>query len=183
MKAIALDIETTGVNMNVDTITCVAIVGEEFKDSWHMGPGYNHEQSRDKLKFYLDSCEKILVYNGALFDIPFLQKFYNFENCDVGNWMLKLVDPFYSARALLGRECCPKLSVILNLNGIAPKTSSGCEAIVMAREGRWEELRSYCENDTNVTYDLLNRNVMMWVSGLSYCPHSEHPWKLVHATN
>jgi len=173
---IALDIETTGVNMNVDTITCVAIVGNDFHVSWHMGPGYDHEERKAQLRLHLNSCEKILTYNGTLFDIPFLQKFYDLEDKEVGTWMLKMVDPFYCAKSLLGWECCPKLAVVLKLNGIAPKTSSGCEAIVMAREGRWEELQSYCVNDTSITYDLLNRDLIAWVNGLSYMPHAERPW-------
>ena len=174
---LALDIETSGVNMQLDTITCVALVGENFKLSWHMGPGYDHEKCKQQLKLHLDACSKILTHKGALFDIPFVQKYYSFKDAEVGVWMLKLVDPFYSAKSLLGWGCCPKLSVILHLNGISPKTSSGCESVVMAREGRWEELRSYCENDTSVTYDLLNRYIIAWVNGLSYIPHARCPWK------
>lgn len=176
--AIALDIETTGVNKATDTVTCVALVGKEFKLSWHMGPGYEHEVCRDQLKLHLDACREIYTYNGALFDIPFLQKYYEFNDEEVGSWMRKLMDPFYSAKSLLGWDCCPKLSVVLKLNGISPKISNGGEAIVMAREGRWEELREYCENDTSVTYDLLNRDLIVWVNDLSFIPRSIQPWKV-----
>ena len=178
--AVALDIETTGVKMDIDTITCVALVSKNWHDCWHMGPGYNHSEKKELLKKYLNEAEKIIVYNGALFDIPFLQRFYAYENCEVGPWMMKLVDPFYSARVLLGRDACPKLSQILFLNGISPKTSSGLEAVNMAREGRWDELANYCLNDTKVTHDLVfNRNILSWVGGVAYQPHSTSQWRLV----
>jgi len=178
--AVALDIETTGVKMNEDTITCVALVGEGWNACWHMGPGYNHMEKRELLRDCLNNAQSIIVYNGALFDIPFLQRFYNFEDGEVGPWMMKLIDPFYSARALLGRGACPKLSQILSLNGINPKTSSGLEAVNMAKEGRWEELADYCLNDTMVTYDLIhNRKEVNWVGCVAYEPHSVSQWKLV----
>lgn len=176
MKNLALDIETTGVNIDHDTITCVALVGEDFELSWHMGPGYDHETRREELKSHLDTCDRILTYNGALFDIPFLQRYYGFKNAEVGTWMLKMVDPFFSARSLLGREVCPKLSQILLLNHIQPKTACGSDAVIMAREGRWEELKDYCVNDTKITFDLLNRDSINWVSGLTYTPHKKLQW-------
>ena len=178
--AIALDIETTGVKLNEDTITCVALVSRDWSACWHMGPGYDHEEKKVFLKKSLDEAEEIIVYNGALFDIPFLQQFYEYADSEVGPWMLKLIDPFYSARAILGRGACPKLSQILSLNGIAPKTSSGLEAVIMAKEGRWEELADYCLNDTKVTYNLITDcNGIRWVGGIAYQPHSISQWTLV----
>lgn len=178
--AIALDIETTGVNINEDTITCIALVSKEWQTCWHMGPGYDHEGKRKTLQDCLNNAETIIVYNGALFDIPFIQKFYNFTDKQVGQWMMKLMDPFFSARVLLGRGACPKLSQVLSLNGINPKTSSGLEAVNMAKEGRWEELADYCLNDTKVTHDLqYNRTVLRWVCGVAFEPHSVCQWKLL----
>lgn len=165
--SVALDIETTGLRAT-DLITCIAVAGEGWAMTWDMGPSYNHQQTAEQLGTILDESTSIYAYNGAKFDIPFIQRHFQFPDSRVGAWMLKLVDPLYAAQVLLGFEACPKLSAVLALNGVAAKTSSGTEAIAMARNGQWDRLRDYCANDTSVTYQLLERDELKWVHGLAF---------------
>jgi len=176
MESVALDIETTGLGPQ-DQITCVAIAGRYCAWVWTMGPGYDHEETKEAVAFQLNEAHRIYTYNGATFDIPFIQRHFDFPDDTVGRWMAKLVDPLYAARALLGYEACPKLSEVLLLNGIHPKTASGAEAITMAREGRWDELADYCANDTKVTFQLLDRPEIFWAKGLLFLPKSNRMWK------
>ena len=43
---------------------------------------------------------------------------------------------------------------MLELNNLSSKTASGGDAIVMAREDRWDELVSYCLMDAKLTLSL-----------------------------
>lgn len=172
---VALDIETTGLSL-ADTLTCIAIAGRDHCWTWCTGPGYNHEETKEAVEYQLNTAARILTYNGAAFDIPFLQKHFAWSDETVGSYMAKLIDPLYAARALLGYEACPKLSEVLLLNGIQPKTASGAEAIVMAREGRWEELADYCANDTRITYELLARAEVYWTQNLVFRNSSVAIW-------
>ena len=175
MDACALDIETTGLGPQ-DRITCVAIAGEGWSWIWTLKQDADRDNYKEHIQYQLDAASTIYAFNGATFDIPVLQREFNFTNQDVGRWMLKLVDPLYAARALLGFDACAKLSDILRLNGVEPKTSTGQQAIVMAREGRWEELASYCENDTRVTFELLSKDCIYWTHNLQFRPKSKGVW-------
>ena len=171
----ALDIETTGLSLQ-DKITCVAIVKASCSWVWTFANEEVKQNSRQFIQEQLDSASVIYAYNGGTFDIPFLQREFGYSNETVGKWMMKLVDPLYSARALLGYEACPKLSQVLSLNGIQPKTSSGSEAVLMAQQNRWGELADYCLNDTTVTFDLLKRDTIVWTHGLKFIPRSKQVW-------
>ena len=174
----AIDIETTGLSL-ADTITCIAITGDGWSWTWTMGhPDYNHEETKEAVKFQLDNASVIYAYNGTSFDLPFIQRFFGYSDETLGAWMLKLVDPLYAARALLGFGACPKLKQLLEMNDLHPKTASGAEAVDMAREGRWEELASYCLNDTVVTYELLDREKIVWTHGLVYSKGTRGLWRL-----
>ena len=173
----AFDIETTGLGLN-DSITCVAIAGDGWSWSWHMGPGYNHEETKQEVKAQLDWATVLYAYNGASFDLPFMQRYFGYSDEDVGRWMGKLVDPLYAARGLLGYEACAKLAVILELNGLPPKCGSGSNAIDLARDGRWEELAEYCTGDAQLTLQLLDLPSVKWVNGLVFRGLSTEVWAL-----
>jgi uncharacterized protein YprB with RNaseH-like and TPR domain len=174
-EPLALDIETTGLTLD-DKITCVAIVKKDISWVWTFKDEEVKHNSRESIQEQLDSATVIYAYNGATFDIPFLQREFQFSNEVVGKWMLKLIDPLYAARALLGYEACPKLSDVLRLNGVQPKTSSGREAIEMAKAGRWDELANYCLNDTIVTFKMLQKDKVYWTHNLVFFPRSKQVW-------
>jgi hypothetical protein len=82
----------------------------------------------------------------------------------------------YAAKNLIGTKICAKLDVILALNGLPTKTSNGMEAVHMAREGRWEELREYCLSDTILTRNLMLSDPVFWVENLKYAPLTRCVW-------
>lgn len=47
------------------------------------------------------------------------------------------------------------LQKVANILNIGCKTASGLEAITMARDCRWDELESYCMQDSKLTYDIV----------------------------
>ena len=165
MGSAAFDIETTGLGPT-DSITCIAIAGDGWSWTWHMGPCYDHEETKQQVKDQLDWATVLYAFNGASFDLPFMQRFFGYSDETVGSWMAKLVDPLYSARALLGYDACARLSVILELNGLPPKCGCGEDATALARDGRWEELENYCIGDAELTFRLLCSDKIRWVHGL-----------------
>lgn len=175
--AAAFDIETTGLGPT-DSITCIAIAGDGWSWTWHMGPGYNHEETKQQVKDQLDWATVLYAFNGASFDLPFMQRFFGYSDNDVGRWMSKLVDPLYAARGLLGYEACAKLAVILELNGLPPKCGSGSNALDLARDGRWEKLTEYCLGDAQLTYELVSLESIKWVRGLHFKKNTVALWSL-----
>ena len=172
---ISFDLETTGLESH-DRITCAGIVGPDYEIAYTFGPNDSFEENRAAIVDILNKAPLICMYNGASFDIPFMQRFFGLNDETVGFWMLKLVDPLYAARGLLGTKACEKLNVILALNGLQPKTSHGLEAVNMAREGRWDDLKSYCLSDTRLTRELILCKPVYWASGLKYAPLTRGAW-------
>ncbi len=72
---------------------------------------------------------------------------------------MKTFDVFELSRLALGRYF--SLSKILEKNQIESKSGTGAEAIKLAQEMRWEELGSYCLQDTKVTHMLSKLQVIM----------------------
>ena len=177
MQAVAFDIETTGLRP-ADSITCVAMAGPSWSRVWTMGPDYDQEETKEAVKYQLDRADVLYAFNGASFDLPFMQRFFGYSDTDVGRWMSKLVDPLYAARGLLGYEACAKLSVILDLNGLPPKCGSGSNAIDLARDGHWDELAEYCIGDAQLTLQLMELPTIRWVGGLEFRGLCTNVWAL-----
>lgn len=49
------------------------------------------------------------------------------------------------------------LNLLCQHNGVQMKSSSGCEAVRMAAQGRWKELLDYCADDVRILCDLYRR--------------------------
>jgi len=172
---ISFDLETTGLGAH-DTITCVGIVGPDFEVAFTFGPRDSFENNRAEILDILDRAPLLCSFNGPSFDIPMLQRCFGLDDQRVGSFMQKIVDPLYAAKALLGTRACAKLDVILALNGLQTKTSSGLEAVKMAREARWDELADYCLSDTRLTRELILCSPVFWVDNLSYAPLTRSVW-------
>lgn len=160
---VALDIETTGLGLT-DTITCVAIAGNDMVHAWSIKDDRDTTQVAIEIAAVLDEAELIYTYNGATFDIPFMQRVFHYSNVTVGRWMIKLVDPLYAARALLGYQACAKMSEILAKNQMESKIANGSKAVDMAYAGQWDELEEYCKMDALLTYRLIERKDIDWKS-------------------
>ena len=149
---LSFDIETTGLT-RADRITAACVYNPEygiretflFKDE-HVSP----------VRFlkYLDEANVLCAFNGARFDIPFIQREFNIDPSRVTNWMSKLVD-LYEMSWLVFKQGF-SLNKVLTMNGIPVKTGCGREAITLAEEGRWNELGDYCMQDTIKTHAVTN---------------------------
>jgi hypothetical protein len=66
----------------------------------------------------------------------------------ITRWVLKTVDPLEYLR--LSGHRASSLDKICIHNNIASKSSTGLRAIEMARDGQWEELEQYCQQDVSI---------------------------------
>ena len=164
---LVLDIETTGLDRDKDNVTCVCFKAAGWTLVWP-NPERGHWATAAQMMELLDEADRIGGYNIVSFDIPFLATFFGFTDEQVGRWIRKSLDPLFCARALLGFDCCPKLSTVLELNGAPPKSGTGADALALAREERWDELASYCMQDVASTYELLMRERIEWTGGLEF---------------
>ena len=146
---LAFDLETTGLDPSRDAITCAC--------------AYDPAAGIDRLFFpplgddlgpffaLLDAAPVLCAFNGARFDLKFLETRHALPAERVGAWALKLYDIYEACSLAFGSAF--SLNALLGANGHACKTGSGKEAIVLAEQGRWEELGSYCRMDTVKTHE------------------------------
>lgn len=153
---LAFDIETMGLDSLRHDIT-VAAVYDPHRGIKHCYNFIRHKhnperwaEERDAFLKALDDAEILCAFNGIRFDIPFISVHFKVPQQRVGRWVLKTVDLFYRWKML--RNVTFSLDNLLIANNLPVKTSKGCFAIEMAREGRWEELEDYCMNDTILTH-------------------------------
>lgn len=149
---LAFDIETTGLSMVRDRITCVSAYdssrGVRFCVSTPGG------ERVDAFLDLLDSAPLLCAFNGVRFDVPFIAAQWGVEPSRVAAWVLKLVDPYEIARLALGKTF--SLNALLKANGMEFKTGKGCEAVTWAKTGQWARLEEYCLSDTIKTHDLVS---------------------------
>jgi hypothetical protein len=152
---LAFDIETTGLRMGADTVTCACAYDPDngIEEVFLFAPSDSDSESLAKREGFmglLDAAERLCAFNGVRFDVAFLARSWGVPGARVGGWVRKLVDPFEASKLALGRTF--SLERLLRCNGLQGKTGSGLQAVAMAREGRWRELGEYCMHDTRVTH-------------------------------
>ena len=143
------DIETTGLT-DKDKVTVVCT--EDYESSARKVFNFARtvsEDERDVLRRELmldfDSASSLCAYNGVRFDLPFMQRALDVPSATVTAWVLKTVDLLEYLR--LSGMPWSSLDAICLANGLATKTSSGMEAVLMAGRGNWPELEAYCAHD------------------------------------
>lgn len=143
---LAFDLETSGLDPEVDEVTCACAydpdAGVDLTFYFRGGAG----DTPEAFFALLDQSPRLCAFNGARFDLPFLQARYAIPDARVGRWALKLYDVYEACR--LGFDSGFSLNALLAANGLDSKTGTGGDAVVLAREGRWEELGAYCRQDT-----------------------------------
>lgn len=100
----------------------------------------------------LASCKAHVAFNGLRFDMIVMKKHF----CDDANYqsaLKRLHDP-YRDISMVGSY---SLNSLLITNGLSPKTASGKEAPKMWKEGRYEELESYCMSDVELLAELVTK--------------------------
>jgi hypothetical protein len=145
---LAFDIETTGLDAETCDVTCACAYDPDrgIERSFVFSQGGSPEE----FVSLLDEAPRLCAFNGVRFDVPFLAKRWNISDEKVGQWMLKMIDPFEACKLALGQTF--SLNKLLSENGLEGKTGSGLDAVNMAKDGRWDELAEYCMHDTKVTH-------------------------------
>ena len=147
---LAFDIETTGINSDA-VATCACAYDPDagidqlffFKDGTH-----------EDFFVLLDQASTLCAFNGARFDIPFLQERFKIPDNRVAAWRLKLHDLYEACYLSFGGAF--SLNALLAANDMASKTGTGKDAIHLALEERWDELGAYCRQDTIKTHAVSN---------------------------
>lgn len=155
---LGFDIETTGLIAAIpeSEISVVCLIDSETEVETALffirEDAEGKQKLRERLLDALDEAAMLCAYNAVLFDIPFIVKQLGVEPERVKGWLLKLFDPFHAMRTAFHTTC--KLDKMLALNGLECKSSTGLEAISMARNGEWERLENYCMDDVRLTVQL-----------------------------
>jgi hypothetical protein len=162
---LAFDIETEGLDSSVHGITCACAFDPDagIERAFLFARG----DSPEEFMALLDAAPRLCTFNGVHFDIPFIARRWGVDIGRVARWMLKLVDVYEASRLCAGRGF--SLNALLMINGLQGKTGTGLEAVAMAREGRWDELASYCMHDTKMTHEVSRRPSIRLPIGGSIC--------------
>ncbi len=145
---LAFDIETLGLNPEAHAVTCVCAYDPDARiERTFLCPT---PETIEEFFCLLDSADRICAFNGARFDLPFLQRRFGVDLERVGRWRRKLHDPFEACKLALDRTF--PLKDLLSLNGVPGKTGSGADAITLAKQGNLQAVGEYCMNDTVRTH-------------------------------
>ena len=155
---LAFDLETTGLHPSTCLITCAAVYDPDAGvEQVFLFARLNEERElvpmldrAEEFMALLDGADRLCAFNGARFDLPFVQHQLGAAPERVRAWRLKLHDVFEACKLAL--DVTFSLKSLLELNGLPGKTGSGADAIQLARDGDWDRLAEYCLNDTRVTH-------------------------------
>ncbi len=105
------------------------------------------EHEFKNLEPILKSTDLIIGFSSNRFDIPILNKYFNFNVKAIES--LDILDEIEEK---LGHRV--KLDFLAQTNLKTGKTAHGLEAIKFYKEKRWDDLKNYCLNDVKITKEL-----------------------------
>ena len=183
---LAFDLETSGMDPRTNLITCAAVHDPDAgierifyfarldEQTNSLVPNLHHAEEFMAL---LDAADRLCAFNGARFDLPFLQCQLAAAPERVMRWRLKLHDVFEACKLAL--DVTFTLKSLLELNGLPGKTGSGADAIQLALDGDWSRLGEYCLNDTRVTHRVSSLHVILLPSTRSIVMDSRGNFSVV----
>ena len=143
---LSFDIETTGLNKHRDRITCACAYDPDRNISAKFTFPVDAPASEpEDFMRLLDEAPVLCAFNGVYFDVPFICAHWKVDPSRAAQWMRKLVDVFHMCKQAIGQTF--SLNVLLSANDLGSKNGNGADAITLAREGKWEELATYCLYD------------------------------------
>lgn len=171
---LAFDLETTGLDPKKHVVTCACVYSRIHSiDACFF---FNRDDPEVFFKM-LDDAPVLCAFNGARFDLPFLQVIHYFpfyfsflflitifqissgvDARRIYQWRLKLFDVYETCK--LGLGVTFSLNSLLAANGMMGKSGDGGKAVSMFNEGRYAELASYCRDDTVLTYNVSTLDVI-----------------------
>ena len=176
---LAFDIETTGLNRYRDRITCACAydpdrgIAAKFIFRTFIEPGSGGEDDPEAFMRLLDEAPTLSAFNGVNFDIPFICAHWRVHPARAGGWARKLVDVFHTCKKGIDRTF--SLNALLDKNALGSKNGCGGNALVLAREERWDELAEYCLHDCVKTWEVTTLPTIL----LPFRPEREEPgWVL-----
>jgi uncharacterized protein YprB with RNaseH-like and TPR domain len=100
---------------------------------------------------------KLVTYNGRMFDIPYIIGRLSFSDRtqETGRFLLNYnhFDIFAFIKKLTKKNM--SLDTVAKLLGCKNlKSGSGAGAVELAKQGKWKELKEYCNDDVDATEEL-----------------------------
>jgi len=162
MDKIVLDIETknffddVGGRDNVGKID-VSVVGiYSFNQDKYIA---FDEHEMDKLGELLKHTRIIVTFAGTRFDLPVLEKYFNFNINSIEHFdILEVIEKNLGRRISLG--------ILAEANVGAGKSGYGGEAIEMYKRGEIQKLKDYCLQDVKITkdiFELIKKQGYLWI--------------------
>jgi hypothetical protein len=161
MKFLSFDIETTGLDAARDEVTmiCTQDLATSERKSYNFGVLSAEDVSSAALVQQVikdfDEADCLCAFNGVRFDLPFMQQALDIHEDVITRWVLKTVDPLEYLR--LSGHRTASLDKICTHNNIESKSSTGLRAVEMAKDGLWDELEQYCQQDVSILCVLIQR--------------------------
>ena len=162
MDKIVFDIETknsfadVGGEVNLKNLD-VSVVGIY---SYNQNQYFCFEENEfDKLGDLLKRAHLLVGFSSKRFDLPILEKYFNFNLSAVGHFdILEEIEKAFGRR--IGLDALAQANL-----GIG-KTGKGLEAIELYRRGEMEKLKSYCLQDVKITkeiFELIKNKGFLWI--------------------
>lgn len=145
-----------------DKITCICAKdsdGERFAKVM-TNPNYGPNDERELLDdfaiwlSYRDSKDHFFVTkNGKEFDLPFMFIRHTLQDgyCEDDD-LVFLKYPHFDLQDITSKRI--GLQQMAELLGCTPKSGTGANAIKLWKEGRYEELKAYCQQDVDTTEEV-----------------------------
>lgn len=119
------------------------------------------ENQLKELGEVMRNASLIISFSGKRFDIPVLEKYYNFNIASIPHF--DILDEIENA---LSRRVSLDVLAKANLGIDAGKIGHGLDAIDYYRNGEIEKLKKYCLQDVKITkeiFDLIKTNKYLWI--------------------
>jgi DEAD/DEAH box helicase domain-containing protein len=162
MDTLVIDIETknsfqdVGGRENLEKLEISIIGVYSYKEDKYF---VFEEKDFPELGKMLQKAQLIITFAGKRFDIPIMEKYFNFSVSDIRHY-----DILEEVEKKLGRRI--GLNVLAEANIGLKKTGESIDAIYLYEKGEIEKLKEYCLNDVKLTkelYDLIKRQGFLYI--------------------
>ena len=174
---LAFDIETTGLNEKQHLITVISLYDDITNirrvlrfvvldtDEGRIRYKDNYRDLVIELTEILDKAEHLCGFNAISFDIPFIACQFKIPYKTATNWKEKTFDILQIARCNFNRTFSLDLLFKMNPVSSGGKTSTGIQAIEMAKNGQWEKLEAYCLADSRLVHEISSLKIIKCPEG------------------
>lgn len=155
---LVFDIETTGLDKHhcVITLICTEDFATGHRRAYEFArcraEGGDLKALRDEVVQAFRAAPALCAFNGLRFDLPFMQAQLDVDAAEAAAWAAKTSDMLESSRLLF--KSTFSLNLLCETNNVQAKSSSGTQAISMAKNGEWGALVDYCTDDVRILCDL-----------------------------